>query len=237
MASTGYENFVYRGERKFYTELTGRAEIRNAEAFLARDAFVIGGVGAPESGAAPIERAEFSAVDREIHGRDVWAAFAVRVIGPNPSDWCLINQFHDVPDKQDAVVPPPFGAELVPGGRGFRIMARAAGSRHHTAVDVERTVYEIDEFERDRWHHFVYHLVFERAKSGVIQIWHNGVSVADLVVPFGYNNEVGPYFKYGAYRAATSGATHTEYVNVELRNASLLPRVANPRSITPKVAW
>lgn len=223
---TGWESTdsVWRNGSRYYRELDGRARMQTSSTFLARDRFLLSGAGAPTES---VDRSEYAAVQRLDFDTPYWFSFQVNVHEAAPESWFLLNQFHDVPDEGAPVVPPPFAAMLLPETQALSVVARAAPPRNRAEYS-EVEVYRVEQFERGRWHNFVYNVTFARGGEGHIAIWHDGQAVAEEAVDVGYNDRVGPYFKFGAYRDPTPGDVDVEYANVEMSQSSLLHRVEEP---------
>lgn len=215
------------------TELSGRADIEYATNHPALDRCTVG-EGMPDRGpGGGVERAEYATVERFDVGRDVWVAFAVNVLTGAPRNWALFAQFHDVPDAGDVVAPPPLSFGLRPGGLGLSVTAHGDGVERRTSARQVRgrQVYEVREFERRRWHHFVVRCVFQRTGRGELEMWHDGRRVVDARLPLGYHDAIGPYFKYGAYRGVSTGTYGVCFAHVEVSDRPLSTRITSPPTL------
>lgn len=165
---------------------------------------------------------------------DVWQAFSM-LVEPGPVSqvpWLILGQWHAYKDPWDDYVSPPVAQLLV--GQTFRIWTASDARLRTTEREYpeELTRYERPNFERGRWHHFVYRTRFNAFGRGHLQVWIDGTQAVDLEnAPIGYNDVIGPYFKYGVYRAP--GDPHpvaARYSNMELSYDSLADRIRNPLS-------
>lgn len=233
--STGDEAYVYRGGWPFHTEFIGRAQIETASNYLGRDRFSVGGPGAPASGAPVKERSEYACDEHVRYGADIWISFQVSLSDFIPDTWFLFAQFHDVPDKGEPATIPPLAFELVENSLGMRVVTRSSPLRlRRSSADYqERVIYQVAQFERNRWHRFVLRARFGQEGDGSVSLWHDGSLAFNGPAPIGFNDAISPYFKYGAYRGATSGLAVVEFATMELSWGSLESRVASPLSIRP----
>jgi hypothetical protein len=85
---------------------------------------------------------------------------------------------------------------------------------------------------RDRWYRFVGRIVFGWNNNGACEVWMDGVKVVNLpTTNIGYNDLIGPYWKFGVYRAAVADTLVVEYANMEIGATSLLSRVTSPLAL------
>lgn len=226
--ATGWkpQDAVWRNGTKYFREVEGRATLETSTNYLARDRFNLLGGLAPT---ASVDRSEYSARERLEYDREYWCSYGLKVHFAEPTSWFLLNQFHDVPNMGAATLPPPFAAVLVPGSNSLEIIARAAGAQRRRMT--EAVVYRAENFERGRWHQFVYSVTFTRGEGGYVSIWHDGAKGADGEVDLGFPDKIGPYFKFGAYRDPTPGDALVEYANVEVAQQSLRRRVDEPEPL------
>jgi hypothetical protein len=53
-----------------------------------------------------------------------------------------------------------------------------------------------------------------------------------LNIPIGYNDAVGPSWKFGVYKSANAKTLAVQYRNVEHGTSSLFDRIANPLPVS-----
>ena len=63
-----------------------------------------------------------------------------------------------------------------------------------------QTLFESDQFALGTWHDFVVQAKWSCQHDGCVNVWWNGRQVVSYSGPVGYNDDFGPYFKFGIYR-------------------------------------
>lgn len=158
---------------------------------------------------------------------DVWFSYSVRT-SAMPSSWTQLTSLHaeleagETPGKPD-----PFGF-MVSNGR-FAIETRS-DTRALTTSKADTVVrYSMPMFEPNSWQNIVVRVRFDPNGNGRLTFWLNGQQRYDSgAIPIGYNDRVGPYFKYGLYRGGSDQTSVAEFANVEIGTGSLLDRVTSP---------
>ncbi len=167
--------------------------------------------------------------------RDIWHSFAMRVSGNVGKDgkWLVVGQWHGVPDAGDVDMSPVLAQSFTDGV--FKISTRFDKNRVQFPgrLGNPRTVYEDRRFPWNTWVNFVYHIRFDYAGDGLLQVWRDGKLISNLRdVPIGYNDARGPRYQFGIYRQANSvGDFAVEYANHEFSPTSLIDRVARPVAV------
>jgi len=176
-------------------------------------------------------RAEYCCTTRQANGREVWFSYAMMLHGGAPvSNWNVLGQFHSTPDPSEPSPSPPFSMNFIPGEK-LRIVKRTDPNPMTTKVINPTIMYE-RVLSRNRWYRFVGRIVFGWSDNGACEIWMDGAKVVNLpITNIGYNDLIGPYWKFGIYRAAAAETLAAEYANLELSNTSLLSRVTSPLPI------
>lgn len=179
------------------------------------------------------ERSEIAIYRFMRHSKDVWQAFSLYVepdAQPSKAPWRIFGQWHAYKDPWDDYTSPPVAQLLI--GDSFHIWTASDPNPRQSVKRYPPTImrYRKDRFEFGRWHHFVYRIRFDAFGAGALQTWMNGEEIVDLKrIPIGYNDLIGPYFKYGVYRPPSDAfALAARYANVELGYASLEHRISNP---------
>lgn len=177
-----------------------------------------------------VNRSEFQSLTKHPFGQDVWFSYAMRIKGGAPvTKWNVLGQFHGTPDDGEPGLSPPFAVNFIPGEKlRFirRYNARRIDAAPTTSVMLTKAV------SRDRWYRIVGRITFGWNNDGAINIWLDGAKIIGLSnTNIGYNDAVGPYWKFGIYRAAVPETLVVEYANMELGSASLLNRVSSPLPI------
>lgn len=198
----------------------------------------VGDTWSGDAGATnPRNRAEFGAAGtagKIPFGEEVWFSYAMRIKSglPTTAAYAILGQFHDTTDEGDGGgggISPPFAINLVQGEKLKFIKRYNTSPLGGTPVQTlmhERSVV------RDRWYRIVGRIVFDWTPNGAVDLWFDGSPIVTLTnAQIGYNDTIGPYWKFGIYRAEAPETLVVEYANMELGSASLLARVASPLPI------
>ncbi len=120
-------------------------------------------------------------------------------------------QIHGNPnfDVHEAHRNPMFSLLTIPGPSGIvSWQMRARGDPRRNITQPNRT-YEWDHtadlgtVRLGMWEHFVYHTKFSYAADGFVELWRNGEKMVSLTdTGTAYNDDKGPYFKFGIYSAS-----------------------------------
>lgn len=73
-----------------------------------------------------------------------------------------------------------------------------------------RVLFETDQFALGTWHDFIVQAKWSCQHDGRVDVWWNGHQVVQYSGPVGYNDDFGPYFKFGLYRD-DSAMTYVAY--------------------------
>jgi hypothetical protein len=172
--------------------------------------------------ASTVERTELSDLARMPLDEDIWLAFTLEV-EPGPtstSEWVNLGQLHGTADPGEPSVSPPWVQRLLPGDR-FSVEVRETSENPIKKAPPAIVIYEDPKLERGRPYRFVYRFRISQGPNGLVQLWRDGVQVADYHGPVGYQDRLGPYFKLGVYRAPASGGERlaARYSDVTLGSA------------------
>ena len=74
------------------------------------------------------------------------------------------------------------------------------------------TLFDTDRFPLAVWNDFVVQARWSYGNDGQVNVWWNGRQVVQYSGPVGYNDDLGPYFKFGLYRD-NSEQTYVAYFN------------------------
>jgi hypothetical protein len=135
---------------------------------------------------------------------DWWYGFSIYLPAEFTTDSVaeIIAQWHEYPDfalGEDWRSPPL--ALLTEDGKV--VLARMwAAAAVNTNATVDGTEYvDLGVYETDVWTDWVVHLQWGWAQDGIVEVWRNGTKVVErLNVPVSYNDQAGPYFKFGLYK-------------------------------------
>lgn len=65
------------------------------------------------------------------------------------------------------------------------------------------TLFDTETFPHGEWHDFVVEARWSHRSDGRVMVWWNGLQIVRYAGPVGYNDDFGPYFKFGIYRDDT----------------------------------
>ncbi|KKN36243.1 hypothetical protein LCGC14_0775730 [marine sediment metagenome] len=157
-------------------------------------------------------------------GNEYWYGFSVYLPEPfeTNSAWEHVANWHGYPDfgigegyfGQGA--PLQISTAHPQTAPGWSVRVRWDSKPNSTpggVPDIEgQAFYEFGTYETDVWTDWVFHIKWEYDETGLLVIWKNGDKVLTRNGPNCYNDEFGPYFKMGIYRAGRSaGAARTIY--------------------------
>jgi hypothetical protein len=151
------------------------------------------------------------------YGKDYWYGFSIFLPAEYVPDtvWEIVAQWHDIPDVGEDTRNPMLSLTTTNGRWGVssrwddkpitQLKPGVAGTQWQYAGSHS---YDLGAYETGRWTDWVFHLKWSYIddKTGVLQIWKDGVLVADQVGPNCYNDARGPYFKMGLYKGWTTSA-------------------------------
>ncbi len=159
---------------------------------------------------------------------DVWFAYSLRWSGALPGTWSQLTSFHSALEPREVRgKPDPFSFSVA---RGRFTISTRSDTRLLTRSKADTVArYSMPMFPADTWQQIVVRIRFDPSGRGRLVFWLNGRQRYDSgPIPIGYNDEGGPYFKFGLYRSASDRRTVAEFANVEIGTDSLLDRVSEP---------
>jgi len=139
-------------------------------------------------------------------GKEIWYGLSILI----PEDFaieknnsCVMAQWHDNPDSAYGEVPryPPLAFRYRGHGR-FDVTVsydpeKKRVQKENDAAKIK--ICKIPNFPRGVWHDFVVQVKWSHSTDGFLRVWNNRNLIADYTGPIGYNDESGPYFKFGIY--------------------------------------
>lgn len=139
-------------------------------------------------------------------GDEVWYGFSIYLPDDYVADpvWEIPAQWHGRPDfdlGEDWRNPPL----ALHSANGEWTVSNIWDSKANTFESGERVYdgsesFDIGPYETGRWTDWVFHLVWSYADDGVLQIWKDGELVVDRPGPNTFNDQEGPYMKWGIYK-------------------------------------
>ncbi|KAA6441441.1 hypothetical protein FEM33_01530 [Dyadobacter flavalbus] len=172
---------------------------------------------------------------------DIWINYKFMIpeggdtLKPTEDGFMYIGQIHAAEDKGDVSSTPPVGLLLsAKNGKYFvTVTSASATDRIHTVKPkaITRGTFEV---ERGVWIDITIKVRFNPTK-GLLQVWKGKQNVVNLENEgIGYNDETGPYWKFGAYRQPANETFVIYYANMTVSKdgkTSLWSRVENPLPI------
>lgn len=150
-------------------------------------------------------------------GQEYWYGFSVFFPAPFVADniWEIVGQWHRIPDAGDDVngLNPPISIEINNGN--WRLINRYSTAQPTTEAS-RRTAFDkiIGPVEGGKWTDWVVHVKWSATTGeGLLQVWKDGVKVADLTGPNCYNDALAPYFKMGIYKGWSDRVSPTGVVS------------------------
>ncbi len=65
------------------------------------------------------------------------------------------------------------------------------------------TLFETNKFELGQWNDFIFQATWSHKEDGLVNVWWNKNQIVKYNGPVGYDDEVGPVFRFGLYRDDT----------------------------------
>lgn len=176
-----------------------------------------------------VERSELSHRTRWPISKDFWFAFRMTVLSGLPSQarWAVIGQLHSSPNSGDGRGSPPWAQVIFPGRR-FAIQIRHSSERPLLHNPPPITLFTDPALREGRRYDFVYRVRYDPV-GGALDAWRDGRRIATYQGPLGYPADVGPYLKFGIYRARAEGELDVAFDNI--RTGERLCDVADPRRL------
>jgi hypothetical protein len=139
--------------------------------------------------------------------------------------WAKNKKWLDEPGR-----PPPLCQDYENGR--FTIVLRWSADRVVKESDPHRTVlYKSNRLPLGKWNDFIYHVKWSYKNDGFVEVWHNGERILNYRGPVGYNDDIGPTFKFGLYRDE-SNSTQVIYFD-RIRRGHSYSEVDPSSSIRP----
>lgn len=165
------------------------------------------------------ERAELSLDKSPVSFGVLYRVSYDMLIEPGPpvtSDWLVAGQWHATEDEGDAPSSPPLAFELA--GRDLVVYTQSEIAPRHAKnpKGIERA--RVPDIARGRWIHVAYDVRFD-PRHGTLAVRIDGKPMFTDDIPIGYADDVGPYFKFGIYRAKSREPMVIRYRNVSITEA------------------
>ncbi|GEM_PF-1486667 len=138
-------------------------------------------------------------------GSDRWYAFRVMLepgYQDDPNSYEIVAQWHDVPDRNlgENYRNPPLALFVRNGNWRVRNRWDTNPLTLNNEPEGREIVWE-GAYEAGVWTDWVFHVKWSYGTDGLVEVWKDGVKVGIRQGPVTYNDQTGPYFKYGMYKA------------------------------------
>lgn len=171
------------------------------------------------SSGSTVERAEQS-VDISYQTfsfqKDIWVAYDLMILDGAPLTpfFLLLGQFHHNPDPGDLNASPPWCVEWYNGNLSLTTRTSPLAATPANTPTTRRVL--VSNPKRNEWMRFVFKVNFDWQDGGTggVKAWVNGNLVIDDQTPVGFNDQAGPYAKFGIYRGAALETMAVIYHNV-----------------------
>ena len=169
------------------------------------------------------ERSEMSVRRKQPMDQDIWLAFGLMVEpgAKATGRWSTLGQLHPTTDPGDISPSPAWEQELA-AGDVFQILVRSKAQKPLTSSPVPKVVFADAAFKRGQVYHFVYRIRYSLA-DGLLQARRDGRQIVNYSGPIGYDEHVGPYFKFGIYREPAPETLAVHFNNLKIGDARLVP--------------
>lgn len=163
------------------------------------------------------------------YSTDIWFSCAMRFTGSFPTgSYCDVIQWRqDMESGESGGKPPPFTLDV--SGTGTEIRTRYDATATTTTQPAATARYNGAALAKNVWHDWVFKFRFNWTGAAQLSAWLNGTQIINLTgINMGYNDNAGPYIKWGQYRGGATETFVVEVANPEIGTSSLLARVATP---------
>jgi hypothetical protein len=143
-----------------------------------------------------------------------WYAFSMYLPEdfPKEDNWLVLAQWHGVDKRHLGEASRIPAMQFSYRGERFRLMIRHSAERilKEEEGSAKETPFSTTSLPHGRWNDFVVQAKWSYENDGFVNAWLNGEQIVKYRGPVGYNDDVGPYFRFGLYRGMTD-KTHVVY--------------------------
>lgn len=145
-----------------------------------------------------------------------WYAFSMYLPEdfPNEDNWLLLAQWHGVDKRHLGEVSriPAMGFAYRRGRFYLQIRHSAERILKEEDASAKEIPFSTNSLPHGRWNDFVVQAKWSYENDGFVNAWLNGEQIVKYRGPVGYNDDVGPYFRFGLYHGKTD-KTYVVYFN------------------------
>jgi hypothetical protein len=149
-------------------------------------------------------RSEVNARDFPPMGAVRWYAFSLLVPEDFPieDNRLVLAQWHGADKKYLGEAPrsPSLAFRYSNGSLSITLCHSADRIVRDTKAVASKTLFKSEQFPRNAWNDFVIQARWSCQSDGFVNVWWKGQPVVRYSGPVGYNDDFGPYFKFGLYR-------------------------------------
>ena len=161
-------------------------------------------------------RSEVNARDFPPMGSVRWYAFSLLVPEDFPieDNRLVLAQWHGADKKYLGELPRSPSMSFRYSNSSFSITICHSADRivRDPKAVLSKSLFKTEQFPRNAWNDFVIEARWSCQSDGFVNVWWNGRQVVRYSGPVGYNDDFGPYFKFGLYRD-DSDKTYAVYFN------------------------
>jgi Ca2+-binding RTX toxin-like protein len=188
-------------------------------------------------GGAAKERSEIAASQKLDFGKTYEISFGLMIEkgAKNTADWMTLMQIQSTFDKGEVGHSPAFAIEMV--GEKMRIVTRDSSVFLSTDADTtyHRLFTDSTDITRGAWYDFSIKVKLDAFGGGVLQVYRNGVLLADYKGALGFNDLVGSYLKEGVYRESSTETFAANYKGLTVKEVVDTAPVVTPPIVIPPV--
>lgn len=133
--------------------------------------------------------------------QELWYGFSLNIPEsfPELEKNCIVAQWHGEHDEGETSRSPVLALRIE--GSKLYITSRSSKQKIQSTNDgPEQIHYSLNEFPKNKWLDFVVKASWSYHWDGMLLVWLNGDQVIKYNGPLGYNDDRGPYFKFGVYK-------------------------------------
>jgi len=165
-------------------------------------------------------RSEVNARDFPPIGSARWYAFSILIPDDFPieDNRLVLAQWHGADKKYLGEAPrsPVLAFRYSKGCFSITVNHSPCRIIRDTKAVEAKTLFQTEQFPRSAWNDFLVQAKWSYLNDGFVNVWWNGRQVVHYSGPVGYNDDFGPYFKFGLYRGDSAQTYVAYFRNVRL---------------------
>jgi hypothetical protein len=133
--------------------------------------------------------------------KKIWYGISLFIPGdfPELEKNCIVIQWHGEHDEGEASRSPVLAVRVE--NRNLFITSRTSKQKiQNNNRGPSTTHFTLNDFPRNEWLDFVVEVIWSHTDNGSLKTWLNGDQIIRYNGPIGYNDDLGPYFKFGLYK-------------------------------------